>query len=196
MKPEIAALVGSRICHDLISPIGAIGNGVELLSLTGGGDSAEMSLISESVAHASARIRFFRIAFGSAGGGHPVGRSEVVSVLTAVGDGGRVRYDWQVAEDLPRAEVRLAFLMLLCLETAMPLGGTVTAQREGETWQITARADRLDRNAELWSLLDGRETAEAPLASQVQFALVPDAARALGRKIAVSEGAGTLTITA
>ena len=57
MTLDLAALVGSRICHDLISPIGAIGNGVELLSLTDGDTGAEMDLINESVQNANARIR-------------------------------------------------------------------------------------------------------------------------------------------
>ena len=65
-KPDLAALIASRICHDLISPIGAIGNGVELLAMEPGGPRPEMALISESVANANARIRFFRICFGQA----------------------------------------------------------------------------------------------------------------------------------
>jgi histidine phosphotransferase ChpT len=67
-QPDLAALIGSRICHDLISPIGAIGNGVELLLMEASGKGPELSLISESVAAANARIRFFRVAFGAAGG--------------------------------------------------------------------------------------------------------------------------------
>ena len=62
---NLAALIGSRICHDLISPIGAINNGLELLDMNGGVQGAEMELISGSVGNAGARIRFFRIAFGS-----------------------------------------------------------------------------------------------------------------------------------
>jgi len=52
---DLTALIGSRICHDLISPLGAIGNGVELLQLSGMGDSPEMALISESVTNANLR---------------------------------------------------------------------------------------------------------------------------------------------
>ena len=59
---SLATLIGSRICHDLISPIGAINNGLELLELTGGAQGPEMDLISNSVEHAEARIKFFRIA--------------------------------------------------------------------------------------------------------------------------------------
>ncbi len=56
-SPDLAALIGSRICHDLISPIGAIGNGLELLSMAGAG-GPEVALISDSVSNANARIRF------------------------------------------------------------------------------------------------------------------------------------------
>ena len=59
MTQDIAALIRSRICHDLISPIGAIGNGVQLLAMSCGAAGAEMDLITESVQNANARIRFF-----------------------------------------------------------------------------------------------------------------------------------------
>ena len=76
MATEIAALIASRICHDLISPIGAIGNGMELMALSSGQEqsSPELDLISQSVENANARIRFFRIAYGSASSTHLVGR--------------------------------------------------------------------------------------------------------------------------
>lgn len=80
-KPDLTALLGSRICHDLISPIGAIGNGLELLMMDGSSTSPEMVLISESVAHADARIRFFRVAYGMAQADHRIGKAEVQSVL-------------------------------------------------------------------------------------------------------------------
>ena len=78
--PDLAALIGSRICHDLISPIGAIGNGLELLSMSGAG-GPEVALISDSVANANARIRFFRIAFGHASPEQGTSRSEILSIL-------------------------------------------------------------------------------------------------------------------
>ena len=56
-RPDITGLVGARICHDLISPIGAIGNGIELLGLTGVAPGPEMQLISDSAAGAQARVR-------------------------------------------------------------------------------------------------------------------------------------------
>jgi len=69
-------LIGSRICHDLISPLGAIGNGVELLTMSGTSTAPEISLIAESVENANARIRFFRIAFGAASGLSQIGNAE------------------------------------------------------------------------------------------------------------------------
>ena len=66
LREDLTALVGSRICHDLISPLGAIGNGLELLQLSGLPQGPEWALIAESVENASARIRFFRIAYGAA----------------------------------------------------------------------------------------------------------------------------------
>ncbi|MEM9127616.1 MAG: histidine phosphotransferase, partial [Pseudomonadota bacterium] len=63
---NLASLIGSRICHDLTSPIGAITNGLELLDMAGNAPAQEVELISDSVDSAGARIRFFRIAYGKA----------------------------------------------------------------------------------------------------------------------------------
>ena len=69
-EAELASLVAARLCHDLVSPLGAIGNGVELLEMSGDfpgiSKSPELALITESVRSARARVRFFRTAFGHA----------------------------------------------------------------------------------------------------------------------------------
>ena len=92
---NLAELIGSRICHDLISPIGAITNGLELLDMVGGTQGPEMDLISGSVGSAGARIRFFRVAFGSASD-QPLGRTEVAELLKDVERAGRVRVNWNL----------------------------------------------------------------------------------------------------
>ena len=66
--PDLAALLCSRVCHDIISPVGAINNGLELLD-EGGADEDAMNLIRASARNASARLQFARIAFGAAGAG-------------------------------------------------------------------------------------------------------------------------------
>ncbi len=184
MPNDLAALVGSRICHDLISPIGAIGNGVELLSLTDGDTGAEMDLISESVNNANARIRYFRIAFGSASDDQTIGRAEVLSILAAVARGGRFTYFWQIEGDQPRNTVRCAFLMLLCLEAAMPMGGDIHVNLEGDTWVLSAQGKRMKIDNALWAGLTMPQSDLTHTAAQVQFALLPivlaETGRALG----------------
>ena len=132
MTQDIAALIGSRICHDLISPIVAIGNGVQLLAMSGGAAGAEMDLITESVQNANARIRFFRIAYGAAQADQTIGRQEVLSVLTATAQGGRFTYFWQVDSKQSSEMVRIAFLMLQCFETTLPPGGEIQIGQEAD----------------------------------------------------------------
>jgi histidine phosphotransferase ChpT len=172
--PDLVALVGSRICHDLISPIGAIGNGVELLLMEGGSKGPEMALITESVAHASARIRFFRVAFGAAGSDQRIGRGEVGSVLSDLTHGGRVQIDWAGSGDLPRRDVKLIFLMILCLESAMPYGGKITITRGEARWLILGTSARLKIDTALWECLAAPAALPEIGPAQVQFLLLPD----------------------
>ena len=154
-KPDLAALLGSRICHDLISPLGAIGNGVELLMMAGGQSGPEISLIAESVMNANARIRYFRIAFGASGNGldQRISRSEVATILDDMTCGSRLQIEWQSPPDLSRREVKLALLLILCLETAMPYGGRIEVERSETRWAITGTAAKLKLDTALWNLL-------------------------------------------
>jgi histidine phosphotransferase ChpT len=193
-KPDLAALIASRICHDLISPIGAIGNGVELLSMEPGGQSPELALISESVANANARIRFFRISFGAATGDQRIARSEVLSVLTDLTGGGRVSYSWASGSDLPRREVRLAFLLLQCVETALAYGGKVQVTRDDAGWTILADAARLKIDPALWeTLTEPRAPAEIGT-SHVHFALVPEELARQRRRLLTELGETTIRL--
>lgn len=172
-SPDFAALIASRICHDLISPIGAIGNGVELLTMEpGGATRPEFALISASVANANARIRLFRIAFGTASGDQRIARNEVLSILTDLGHAGRITFAWTSQGDLARREVRLVFLLLLCLETALAFGGRVEVSQTESGWTIRAEAKRTKVDPDLWALLTQPATEAAIEAGKVQFALV------------------------
>ena len=183
MRPDLAALVGSRICHDLISPIGAISNGVELLALTDGDTTAEMDLINESVQNASARIRYFRIAFGAASAGQFVSRSEVLSILSAMARGGRFNYIWQIEGDQPRQLVRCALLALQALETALPLGGDIQISSTGPAWVLRGEGRRINVDSALWDNLLAPQDDFVHTAAQVQFALLPDVLAQAGRKM-------------
>lgn len=185
MTDTLAALVGSRICHDLISPLGAIGNGVELLSLTDGDTSAEMALISESVENANARIRFVRIAYGAASAEQSVSRAEVLSILAACARGGRFNYMWQVDEDQPRRDVRTAFLLLQCIEHALPLGGDLTVTKTDSGWSVSGTGKRIEQDPDLWATLHSDDTSQFENPAQVQFALLPRVLAESGRALDV-----------
>lgn len=169
-KPDLAALLGSRICHDLISPIGAIGNGVELMAMEGSAGSPEMALIAESVAHATAKIRFFRLALGAAPGEHMIERAEVQQVLADTTTGTRMHISLNAPSKLPRASVKLALLLVMCLETAMPFGGVIEITQGEGRWTILGRAERLRIEPALWGHLTDGGGDLSPM--QVQFALV------------------------
>ncbi len=173
-KPDLAALVGSRICHDLISPIGAIGNGIELMVMDGAAKGPEMALITDSVAHANARIRFFRVAFGATGVDQRIGRNEVTSILSDMTRGGRITVDWVSPPDLPRRDVKLLFLLLQCAETALPYGGRVSIERSDARWLLEASAPKMKLDMALWECLIDPATAPDVMPAQVQFLLVPD----------------------
>jgi histidine phosphotransferase ChpT len=184
--PDLAALIGSRICHDLISPIGAIGNGVELLMMDGAAHSAEMTLISESVLQANARIRYFRIAFGSADlRDQRVARSEVMAILSDQTRGGRLGITWTSASDLPRVEVKLTFLLLMCLENALPFGGKIIVTQENTRWFISAESDRIKKDGPLWTHLTEPSADIDATPGRVHFALVPGELSRTGRKLQV-----------
>ncbi|HEY0214602.1 MAG TPA: histidine phosphotransferase family protein [Paenirhodobacter sp.] len=181
---ELAALVGSRLCHDLISPLGAIGNGVELLTMTMRQPSAELQLIAESVAAANARVKFFRFAFGRAGD-QRVGRSEMTALMAQYSTGNRITIDWQPTENYCRNQVRSVCLAILCLEPAMPRGGPVTvscspAEVGHPVWTIRGTTLRTRFESNLWAHLDGENSTLAP--SEVQFALFARSVAAQGRK--------------
>ncbi len=181
--PDLNALIGSRICHDLISPLGAIGNGVELLNMAGNVAGPELSLITESVENANARIRFFRVAFGAAGPGATMGRGEILSILDGAYQGGRLTVSWTASGDQPRRVVKLGYLVVQCLDAALPWGGTVTVARDGDTWRVRGEGERVKRDDALWAMAMGGERPDNLAAADVHFALVPGAAEAAGRQV-------------
>ncbi len=169
---DLTALIGSRICHDLISPVGAISNGMELLQLEAGNTTPEMTLITQSVANASARIRFFRIAFGEAAPGQTVSQTEVRSILSDLQAGGRLTFEWSGTNDLSRQTAKLTFLMILCLESALPYGGTVAFDGGDMQARLVGRSPRARIDEGLWEILRDGMTPPGITPSQVHFALL------------------------
>lgn len=196
---NIAALIGSRICHDLISPLGAINNGLELLEMSGATGGPELSLITDSAAHANARIRFFRVAFG-AGSDRDMSAAEVRSILSPLSREGRYEIAWHAEETLPRAEVQIGFLALLCAECALPRGGRVSIDRLEGCWHLRAEGTRISMNCDAWRLLEAPPELAAPQIAglppaRVQFLLVPQLAAIQGRSVTLRQGEEHMALT-
>ncbi len=154
--------------------------------MAGGGETGpEIALIEESVANATARVRFFRVAFGHASPGASMGRPEVEEILADLTRGGRIAVDWRVAGDVARDEVKLAFLLVLCFESALAFGGRIEVSHDGSAWHARARHDRLRAEPSLWALLGGADGAAAVgvTAAQAQFLLAPAEAARQGRQL-------------
>jgi histidine phosphotransferase ChpT len=194
LAPDLAALVGSRICHDLTNPLGAIGNGLELLELSGQTAGPETALIAQSVGQAKARVQFLRIAFGAAPPGNRIAGADLLAVVNDHARGARARIDWPRLGEIERAEAKLAFLLLMCLEAALPFGGEITVAREDGNWRFDAGAERLRDLGALWDTVAGRAPATGIGPPLVQFALAPDIARRLGRPVAVETAPGRIAL--
>ncbi len=150
-QTDLAERVASRICHDLVNPLGAVGNGVELLGLTGGGGEMEISLIRDSLENALARLQCFRLAFG-AGNDRIINGTEICALFNALSANGRVRFDWQ-AEDMQRKALQIVLLAALCVETALPFGGKVSMTTDGQSWTVQGNGDRAGLSDEAAAIL-------------------------------------------
>ncbi|AUJ64027.1 hypothetical protein B9057_06755 [Aestuarium zhoushanense] len=186
---DIAALIGSRICHDLVNPLSAISNGVELLELSGAAQTPEMALIADSVAAAMARVKLFRLAFGPSDCAQTISRSEVITLLSDVSKSGRLSFDWQIDRDVNRSEVRLLILAALCIETATPLGAEVKFRQTSTGFDIHGKGRKIAIDPALWSF-EGKGLS----AAQVQFALLPRVAQNLNRTVTYTATDTELTV--
>ncbi|MCA0043903.1 histidine phosphotransferase family protein [Celeribacter litoreus] len=192
---DVAAMIGSRICHDLISPVGAISNGLELLTMSGITAGPELSLISESVENANARVKFFRIAFGSASEGQKVSAAMMMDILKGISTT-RLTYDWTTEGDVEREEAKLACLLIMCVETALPRGGEIKVQYDQGQWQIRATGPRLTPAPELLARLGAVSGPEGIKSSEIQFILAPLQAEALLKQIKCTSHDEFIALTA
>ena len=166
-SPDLAALIGSRLCHDLVSPLGAIGNGLELLRMTQA-TSPELDLVEDSVKVAQARIRLFRLAFGAAAPDQSVSLMEVRQALDALSANGRICVKSDLPASIARNTAQRLTLAALCAETAMAWGGDVMVTPDG----VTANARRLKLDDDLWQPLTQGQAPDAQTSATVHFALL------------------------
>ncbi len=188
------ALVSSRICHDLISPVGAIGNGLELLDALGS-STPELALIAESVDSAKAKLQFFRICFGQSTAESTVAARDVQATADAMLTTARQSLVWQdLAPSSPRQQVKLLYLALLCVETALPLGGVISVAQTRDGWEIRAQATRLQQD-DIWRVLDWDMPPEPITPARVQFVQLRDLARDMGLVPKIGFAGDVLTVS-
>lgn len=130
--PDLAALLCSRVCHDVISPVGAINNGLELLD-EGGSDADALDLIRTSALNAAVRLKFARLAFGASGS---VGASiDTGEAEKAAKDFAAAEKKTEVTWNGPRAivaknRVKLLLNLFLVAYGGIPRGGSVDVTLE------------------------------------------------------------------
>jgi len=152
---DLAALLCSRVCHDLISPVGAIVNGLEVLADENDEETKTfaLDLIKKSAGTASAKLQFCRIAFGAAGSaGAQIDSGDAEKVARGFLEDEKTKLEWQLPRILlPKNRVKLLLNMLLIAAQAIPRGGKL----------VVAPAGEVPPNAALISGEPGDETLDA-----------------------------------
>lgn len=190
---EFASLMCSRLCHDLLSPVGALNNGLELLADETDPDMRArcLELLTDSARASANKLKFFRLAFGAAGGfGDSIDTREARAALEGLfGDSHRVKLGWMVeAPSLPKPAVKVLLNLALIAGDALVRGGQldVGAEVTASGIDIAVRGDgpRIVLDAELRGALLGDAAMMTPRA----------AAACLAREL-VEQGGGTLQVS-
>lgn len=191
---DFASLLCSRLCHDLVSPVGALSNGVELLS-----DETDpemqaqcLQLLADSVQQAANRLKFFRLAFGGGGGfSEQVDVREAQTALQGMFPPDKVRVEWLIAPNvLPKAAIKVLLNLALIGGDALLRGGVlqVAAEQNGAVLDIAVRAEGL-------RLLLGDDLRQALNGATPEGEMTPRVAPALLVWTLLAECGATLQIT-
>jgi histidine phosphotransferase ChpT len=159
---DLAALLCSRVCHDLISPVGAIVNGLEVLEEDKDEETRTfaLDLIKKSAGAASAKLQFCRLAFGAAGSaGAQIELGDAEKAVRGLLDDGKTTLVWNLPRELvPKNRAKLLLNMLLVAAGAIPRGGTLTADPVDNGFRITASGLNARVTAATAELLGGSPT--------------------------------------
>ncbi|HET8728204.1 MAG TPA: histidine phosphotransferase family protein [Alphaproteobacteria bacterium] len=195
---RVLELLVSRLCHDMVSPIGAVNNGIELIEELGEGmEEQAVELIAQSGRRAASRLQCFRLAYGAAGAQAPMAPAEVRPVAEGwLGD--KVTMDWRVAPaDVPAsppagaAKVLLNAVMLA--DEALTYGGTVAvtpAEGGAAGLAVTASGRSAALGDERRDALDGAVPVEALTPRTVHAYVTGLFARHYGLDLAFDQPAG------
>lgn len=174
---DLAALLCSRVCHDVISPVGAIVNGLEVMedeSDPGMKDFA-LDLIRKSARQASARLQFARIAFGAAGSaGAAIDTGDAEQVAKGFFHDDKTRLVWNAERQLlPKNRVKLLLNLLVMAAQGIPRGGeievTITGDESASSFLIAASGKNARIPPHAQALLDGEPEGDSVDAHGIQF---------------------------
>ncbi len=145
---ELASLLCSRLCHDLLSPVGALNNGIELLADEQDPEMRErcLELLSESARASANKLKFFRLAFGAGGGfGDEIDTREARTALEGLyGGDKRIELGWMVGDDkLPKGAVKLLLNLAMIAGDSLVRGGRldVGAERRDGSLEMVIRGE-------------------------------------------------------
>lgn len=198
---ELAALLCSRVCHDIISPVGAINNGLELLE-EGGADADAMRLIKTSARNASARLQFARIAFGAAGSaGMQIDTGDAEAVATAFFANEKPEFTWSGERALlPKNKVKLLLNLTLVANGAIPRGGrlgvTLEDLQTSPKFTLVANGPMVRVPAKFLELHSGNRPDEPIDAHSIQPYYTLLLAREAAMSISIRAGAEEVVLTA
>ena len=162
---DLAALLCSRVCHDLISPTGAIVNGLEVLEEEDSDEETKtfaLDLIKKSAKTASGRLQFCRLAFGAAGSSAAqIDLGDAEGTARGFLDDDKTKLAWNLPRVLlPKNRVKLLLNLLIIATQTIPRGGTLTVDPIGEPESMGFRITAVGLNARipqaLAGLLEGR----------------------------------------
>jgi len=201
---DLAALLCSRVCHDLISPAGAIVNGLEVLEESKDEETKTfaLSLIKRSARTATARLQFCRIAFGAAGSmTAQVDTGDAEQVARGSIEDDKYKLAWNLPRALlPKNRVKLLLNMLVVGTLAIPRGGTLTLDPIGSGESIGFRITAAGLNgrvpAAIPGLLAGEATAEPIDAHAIQPYYTGLLARACGLTATMAADGESIVVAA
>jgi histidine phosphotransferase ChpT len=192
---DFASLLCSRLCHDLLSPVGALNNGLELLADEHDPDMRArcLELLSESARASANKLKFFRLAFGAAGGfGETIDTREARAAIEGLfGESHRVSIGWLVEDTvLPKQAVKVLLNLALIAGDALVRGGQldIGAEQRADQVEIVVRGDgpRIVLDAELRGAL---------LGGSAEVAITPRAAAAHLVHEIVAQGGGAVQVS-
>src|SRR3712207_2654348 len=201
---DLAALLCSRVCHDVISPVGAIVNGLEVLEDDNDASMRDFAidLIGKSARQASARLQFARLAFGAAGSaGASIDLGDAEQVARGMFTDDKVTLSWEGPRALlPKNKVKLLLNLVMLATNAIPRGGSIAVKVTGEAetaeFVLTARGPNARIPAHVEALLAGAPENGAVDAHAIQPFYTGLIAQAAGMPVTFSIEGDAVTIRA